>query len=419
MTANCHTDVADDLQPSPENIVMDDEQRIGSRIATARKLRGLTQTQLADRAHVSASILRKVEQGQRPATSALVTSVAAALRVDRAELTGQPYRSGDRRQDAVYDTVPDLRRELIAYRLAPAEDGPVPTLDALRGAVAGLSAARHRVDLFDLGARLPAVLADLRAASWSCTGPDREQVMGLLAEAYYAARQFLSKLGYSDLAVLVTDRYAWAAEQSGDPLALALAGVLRALDLDAAADRRAARSVLESALGSWDSTDEDRASIQVGGFLHLMAGYLAAHVGDESGTWSHHAEAEALAIRLGRDEDAYRLAFGPTNVAIWGTALGVELMDGPKAVAKAARVHLSSDVQPERAGHHYIDLARAQLMNGDRPDALYSLLTARKIAPQQTRYHPLARDTVIALAKAGRRATTTVRSLATWMGIQD
>ena len=42
-----------------------------------------------------------------------------------------------------------------------------PTLPVQRGAeVAALPAARHRVDLFDLGARLPGVLADLRTASW-------------------------------------------------------------------------------------------------------------------------------------------------------------------------------------------------------------------------------------------------------------
>jgi hypothetical protein len=47
------------------------------------------------------------------------------------------------------------------------------------------------------------------------------------------------------------------------------------------------------------------------------------------------------------------------------------------------------------------------------------LLTARKIAPQQTRYHPMARETVHALARVERRSSDTLRGLASWMGLQD
>src|SRR6266567_2116603 len=101
---------------------MREDEHIGARIATERKLAGLTQRLLADRAHVSLSLLRKVEQGSKPASPALVSSVARALRVDRVNLTGQPYRTGNRREDAVHGLVPDIRREVVAYRLAPADD---------------------------------------------------------------------------------------------------------------------------------------------------------------------------------------------------------------------------------------------------------------------------------------------------------
>src|SRR5688572_20574714 len=134
---------------------MRNDEHIGARIAVERRLRGLTQTQLADRSHVSLSLLRKVEQGSKPASSALVFAVAQALHIDRATLTGQPYMTGDRREDAVHGLVADLRRELIAYRLIPDEDPPAPTLDQLRAAAAEISRLRHRVDLSALGARLP------------------------------------------------------------------------------------------------------------------------------------------------------------------------------------------------------------------------------------------------------------------------
>jgi hypothetical protein len=201
-------------------------------------------------------------------------------------------------------------------------------------------------------------------------------------------------------------------------LTLALAGVLRSRELDLVADSSGGRSVLARSLDAIEpGCDADTLSVE--GHLHLNSAYLSAHAGDAEATWNHHAQAQTLAARLGYDGDAYRLVFGPTNVAIWGTSLGVELMDGPKALERAKDVHLTAQTPPLRAGHHYIDLARAQLMNSDRRSVLESLMTARRIAPQQTRYHPMARETVHALARAERRSNETLRAMATWMGLPD
>jgi transcriptional regulator with XRE-family HTH domain len=391
-------------------------EHIGARIASHRKLKGLTQQQLADRAHVSVSLLRKVEQGVKPASSALVVSVAKTLHADRADLTGQPYKTGDRNHDKVHELVPDIRRELVAYRMVPTDDQPPFTIPQLATQVAEVSKHRHDVQLYNLGARLPAVLSNLRAASFAHEGTERERVMSLWAETWYAARQFLWKLGYDDLSSRVADRYEWAARESGDPLAQALANVFQAGELDGAGDWRGARDVMAQALGSLDPPDRPEA-ISVHGFLHLMSAYMAAHAGDELDVWRHHGEAERLAATLGGDRDDYRLAFGPTNVAIWGCALGVELMDGGAAVERARRVRITTGTPAERAGHHFIDLARAHLLRGDRRSALDSLVQARHIAPQQTRYSPMARDTVHALATAERRSTDSLRGLAAWMGL--
>jgi transcriptional regulator with XRE-family HTH domain len=394
-------------------------EHMGSRIAGERKIRGLTQRQLAEEAFVSLSLLRQVERGAKPATAALIASVARVLQVDSTRLTGQPYLTGDRREDAIYGVVTEIRRELVAYRIAPAEDRPVPTLDQLRAATAEISRLRHRVDLLALGRQLPLALADLRFASHVYTGRDREQVMALLAEVYYATRQLLHKLGYLDLASLVADRYEWAAAQSGDPMPVALAAVFRAGELDHAGDWRSARAIMADTVESFDIGPAAPERLSVWGFLHLMSAYMAAHAGDEDVTWAHHAEARETADRLGADRDDYRLAFGPTNVAIWGTALGVELMDGAKAIERSHHVRLTPQTPPERAGHHYIDLARGQLLYGKRREALQSLLAARRVAPQQVRYHPMARETVFALAKAERHSSETLRGLATWMGLGD
>ncbi len=181
---------------------MVDRNGVGGRVAEQRKLRGLTQAQLAQRAHVSLSLVRKVEQGSAPASPAFVSATAHALGVGVAELLGQPRRPDSPAEHRVFAVIPALRRELAAYRLPPDDGGTIRSLPELRAAVDHASGLRHAVDLTSLGAELPGLLAELRAAVHTLTGIDREFVFGLLAETYYAAGQLASKLGYIDLASL-------------------------------------------------------------------------------------------------------------------------------------------------------------------------------------------------------------------------
>ncbi|MGH4021446.1 MAG: helix-turn-helix domain-containing protein, partial [Pseudonocardiaceae bacterium] len=63
------------------------------------------------------------------------------------------------------------------------------------------------------------------------------------------------------------------------------------------------------------------------------------------------------------------------------------------------------------------DLGRAWLLHGDHAKALDALNTARRTAPQQTRYHPMVAETVRTLARTERRRSDALRSFAAWMGI--
>jgi transcriptional regulator with XRE-family HTH domain len=398
------------------------DESIGTRIATERKARGLTQLQLAERANISVSLLRKVEQGNRPASAVLMTSVARALGVVQAKLTGQPYYSGDRRLDMIHDLVDELRGEVVAYRLPPADDDPpARPLPELAAAVTRVSQLRQRADFARLAVAVTNALRDLRTASYTYLEADREQVMGLLAETYISARLLAHKLGYADLASTLADRYEWAAWQSGDRLAVAIGDTMRARELVGAGQWSGAERVLTDSMKVLepDLPDARPEVLSVYGYLHLEAALVAARAAHPERTWAHHTEATTVAQRIGDDRNDYRLAFGLTNVKIWGVALGVELQDAPAALHRAGDVHLTSATPRSRAGHHYIDLARAQLLNGNRPAVLESLLTARKIAPQQTRYHPMARETVYGLARAERRSSESLRGLAVWMGVPD
>jgi transcriptional regulator with XRE-family HTH domain len=345
---------------------------IGARVAEERKLRGLTQRQLAERAHVSLSLLRKVEQGTVPASPAFTSSAARALGVGPAELLGQPYHREIPSDHRVFAVVPVLRRELTAYLLPPEDDAPARPISQLADAVAEASRLRHAVDLTRLGAQLPGLLAELRIAWHQTRDSERERVFGLLAEAYYAAGQLASKLGYTDLASISVDRYEWAAERSGDELAVLVGSYQRAEELicldDCATARRLlddARSCIEDRLGHVDPP-----TLATWGNLHLKSGLAAARAGDRTGADAHLAEAKEAADRIGVDRDDYRLCFGPTNVKIWSVALAVEMLDGTEAIKRADQLTLPRSAPREHAGHHWIDLARGYLLHGDHQRAL-------------------------------------------------
>lgn len=242
----------------------------------------------------------------------------------------------------------------------------------------------------------------------------------MLCELYYSAHSLAHKLGYADLAGTAVDRLAWAAEQSSNPLWIATAQFQRAAMLTCGGDWTAALRFLERCRSDIEPrlSAGGRSDLIAWGGLHLQSGLAASRSGKQDLADEHLAEARVTAQRLGDDRDTI-LSFGPTNVDIWSVALAVETMDAPEALTRAQAVVIPVDTPKERAGHHYIDLSRAWLLQGDRAKALESLHIAKKIAPAQTRYNPMVHETVRALARAEARKVDAVHGFAAWCGITN
>lgn len=83
-------------------------EHTGARIAHTRKVRRLTQRELADLSHVSYSTRTKVEQGALPARPSVIGALARALSVPVTELTGQPYLT-ELRQDQLDGLINPIR----------------------------------------------------------------------------------------------------------------------------------------------------------------------------------------------------------------------------------------------------------------------------------------------------------------------
>jgi hypothetical protein len=144
---------------------------------------------------------------------------------------------------------------------------------------------------------------------------------------------------------------------------------------------------------------------------------LAAKNGDARLARTHLSIASTAAGVIGEDREYYYTSFGPSNCKIHEVAAMVELHDGPAALAAARDWAPPAGLPAERASHHFIDLARAQVWERDHSGAVESLLAARRIAPQHTRSHPYAKTCVeTVLHRASRRPPDTL-GLATWLGI--
>jgi hypothetical protein len=144
---------------------------------------------------------------------------------------------------------------------------------------------------------------------------------------------------------------------------------------------------------------------------------MAARGGMASTAWEHAGYAREVADRLGHDTKDYGLLFGPTNTAIHEVAIAVELGDADEAVRRGKDLALPADLPAERSSHHYIDLSRAWLWQGNTDRALACVAEADRLAPQRTRYHPMARETVTRLLDLKRRVPEQLRILAVRMGL--
>jgi transcriptional regulator with XRE-family HTH domain len=393
-----------------------DESMIGRRIVYFRKLRRLTQQQLADRAHVSVSLLSKVESGLRPATPGLVAALAPALRVSVTELNGQPYFSDDPRVEQLHARIPALHGALARYDIPLEDSRPGRTLRQLRADVAQVNRLRQSGGYTRLATILPSLIDEACFAAHAAHGAQRLETFRSLAAIYFAAHSVAYKLGYDQLATISEDRIVWAAKESQDPIWTAVANWTRCTSFLATGGPgyRAGLQLLSATRRTLedDGAGEDPDWLSVYGALHLREAVLAARAADPTTAWSHIDGAREAVSRGARDVNkSYLLTCGPINARIVEVAVAVELGDSVSAIRRSQGLVIPDRFPAVRAGHHYIDLARAFVWDGSRDLALKSLLTAERYAPQQTRHHPMTRETLGLLIQQGRRSPESLLGL--------
>lgn len=381
-------------------------QGVGRRVRTVRKLAGLTQEQLANRAYVSASLVRHVEQGRMPASPAFVAAAARALRVSVPEL----YHDSTPRLGTERAGVAELETTIMAG-FAPPDTQDIPgTLDSLAARVAEV-AELQRHGRYDMTSeQLPTIIDDLRALA---VDSHDERAYQLLSRAYGAAAICLHRLG-SAVAEQAGERAATTARHSGDPLLAAVADVEVGYRLLHRGAYRAADRLATLARDSVADLPVTVDTLSVRGYSHLSAAIAAARAGDADTSADHLRAASEYAAHVPDGSDRYDTAFSPSNVVMHSVSAAVEMGDGTAAITRDAPIVAA---MPSRRAHHHVDMARAFLLHGDRDRTLAELRAARAAAPQLTRYHPMVSETARVLAETDRRRTAGLSEFATWAGI--
>ncbi|MFQ6144623.1 helix-turn-helix domain-containing protein [Streptomyces seoulensis] len=388
-------------------------EHTGARIARARKVRRLTQRELADLSNVSYSTLTKVEQNKLSASPSVVGALARALSVSVAELNGQPYLD-ELRQDQLDGLINPIREALNVYDLGPDPDVAPRPLGDVEAAAEELCAQVRATNIKQVAAHLPALI---REATTMVHVTPSDRSWRLLASAYRTAYDVTTKLGFPDLCTVALDRMDWAAQRASDPVLAGMRQYLRALAYLRASDYKTGKRLVGLGMATLQQAEPGRVLDVVSGQLHLGAAVLAGRDKDRDTAEQHLQAAARLAKKTGAAEKVHWLSFGPTNVGVHRVSVLAELDLYPEAVRQAEEVAVPQGWPPSRLAHHHAEVARAQMWSGHTEGAFKSLQAARNLAPQQTRYHPTVRETYAGLEAARRQLPGTFHNYGSWLGM--
>ncbi|MFE6904232.1 helix-turn-helix domain-containing protein [Streptomyces sp. NPDC057717] len=352
---------------------------IGVRLAAWRLRRGLTLEDLASGTGLSLDYVAALETGREWVDRrGRLAALAAALRLDVADLTGQPYPPRGEEHAAVRAVAFHLRRRVA--RPGPDSVGGVP-LEELAEQTRAAAQADVVGDEHALALALPELIEATDHAVVTAPALGRAEAVRLRVQVHVLGAGLLRRLGYKDLAWMLLHR---ARPGTREPLPVLLEEVRLLIDLGLpeyalARAERAERA--EDAGSGWE--------------LSALAAVAQAMAGRRQ-----HAE-QLLAKAAGRATDARELAM----VVAARAAVAAEHGDAEEAAVHARAAELTALEGAQRS--RLLTVAAAAEARQDRADqAAARLVEADTAAPLRLRLDPFARELVAAL---DARTTNTVQ----------
>ncbi|WP_432046006.1 helix-turn-helix domain-containing protein [Streptomyces asiaticus] len=362
---------------------------IGARLATWRRRRGLTPDELASRTGLELDYVTELEAGRDwMDRRGRLAALAAALRLDIADLTGQPYTPRGEDHAAVRATAFHLRRSL--HRHYPGS-APRTVLEDLAERSRTAAQADGAGDECRLALALPELIeATDRAVVIASSASEREEANRLRVQAHLLGSGLLRRLGYKDLAWVLLHT---ARPGTREPLPVLVEEVRLLIDLGLPelALTRAARA------GDADTGWELSA---LGAVAQAMAG--------------RRLEAEeflATATERAADTQESALVFAAR------ATVAVEFGDFAEA-ADHARAAAQAGLGGAHRSSLLITAAAAEARQGRSDQAAIHLVEADAEAPLRLRLAPFARDLVVALTNRTTTQAKAIRDLAERAGLR-
>ncbi|WP_432095453.1 helix-turn-helix domain-containing protein [Streptomyces sp. bgisy100] len=364
---------------------------IGARLAAWRRRRGLSRDDLASSTGLEFGYLAGLETGgEWMDRRGRLAALATALRLDVADLTGQPYPPRGEEHAAVRAVAFHLRRLLVRRQVDMAPGVPVEELAERTRAAARADAAgdeRH------LAIALPELIEAADRAMATAAGPGRAEAVRLRVDVHVLGAGLLRRLGYKDLAWMLLHRACPGALESL-PVLVEETRLLIDLGLPEYALARAERAErAEDAGADWEVT-------ALAAVAQAMAG--------------RRPEAEQLlATAAERATDARESSL----VVVARAVVAAECGDTGEAAD-----HARAADQTALSGAHRCGLllvaASAEARQGRADRAAARLVEADAVAPMRLRLDPFARDLVAALVDRTSVQTAAVRDLAERAGLR-
>jgi transcriptional regulator with XRE-family HTH domain len=399
------------------------ESGMGDRIAELRRRRNMTQEQLAEAAGLSVDVIRKLEQGRRKtARLTSINALARALDTEPSFLVGQPStfethqpRSGD------IPSVLKLRQAIspVADLLGGDTDPEdPPSVPELQEALRSTEVIRREGRMAEIGALLPQLICDARAAVHANTGSAAAAANSVLAEAYQVAATTLTALGKEDAAFTAIERSLSAIKGCDDPnLEILSASTLSwvfAKQGRLADAERVALVHAEKIEPTFRSTPGDLA---LWGVLLLRGATAAVRQEKHETVTDLLRMATAAAAGIGEDMIVYATPFGPTNAGVAKVNFLVEMEQSSEAIRAARAVPNVGSLPPTWRARFHVDRALAYHDLGNDRAAERALLAAESDAPEWMRYHSTSRRLVEELRSRAPRRDTPVLGLADRLGL--
>ncbi|MFH8797042.1 helix-turn-helix domain-containing protein [Streptomyces sp. NPDC017941] len=383
------------------------------RLRRARKVAGLSQRELATAADLSISLVQKIEQGERTDIR-LETAHALARPLN---ITTSHLVSGESSVWHSPVSTTTWRAVVAALETPPTQLPEVPTIDGVKGSLAGGRALFATEKYDDLGRLLPALLRDTSALDDAAeTRRLRYQVMSLCVSYLGQVRQYKA----------AADAAQRAMDTSTDDLDGGAAVVARCQQLL----RQGQLDVVANLATQWSDDVEPRRisrarpeELAVWGGLQLRVG--AASVRDNRKSEAKEAlrMAQVAAVALGRE-----VISGPDHLRHFGPATVTQQRAEHAAIQRrpdrVLRLHKAvRQWTPATGGgrsgryRHLLDVADAHLRLRDEAECVAALQGIREAAPEWLGAQRYAHDIVGRVVERRRTLTPEMRGLADCIGL--